>query len=325
MKAVVTGGAGFIGSCLVCKLVEQGRDVVVADDLSRGKEANLGEIGGKVELQRVDLRDAAAALKATEGAETVFHLAARIGSLDFLHGSDSAELEALQANLTIDTNVFRACVANGVKRVVYASSVAVYSMDPQAGENVVLSEAELELVGHYPQGSQPDGGYGWAKLLGEIQLNWTNSLDVGIARIFNIYGENQDLEMAVHVVPSLIRKALNYPENDFIVWGDGRQSRDFLHVSDCADALLKLEELAGKPPITVNVGSGVTTSIGLLAETVVKLSEKGMPVVYDTDKPVGPVSRTANITKARKSLGWEPSVSLEDGLGRAMRWMKGLL
>lgn len=324
MKTVVTGGAGFIGSHLVRRLVEQGREVVVADDCSRGKESNLTGLGVKVDCQCVDLRDPAEALRVTRGIETVFHLAARIGSIDYLHGSDQSELEALQANLMIDANVFQACVANGVKRLVYASSVAVYSMDSQSREDVVLAEHEMELLGAYPKGFQPDGGYGWAKLMAEIQLNWTGSLDVGIARIFNIYGENQDLELAVHVVPSLIRKALNYPENDFIVWGDGRQSRDFLHVSDCADALLKLEELAGRPPITVNVGSGVTTSIAALAQAVATLSGKGMAVVYDPDKPVGPVSRTADITEAREVLGWQPSVGLEDGLRRTMRWMDEL-
>ena len=166
----------------------------------------------------------------------------------------------------------------------------------------------------------PDGGYGWAKVMGEIQLGWMKGIDIGIARIFNIYGENQDLGEAAHVVPALIRKAILYPKEEFIVWGDGKQSRDFLYASDCADALLKLEEKASNPPITINVGSDKTVTIGLLAEKIVKLSGKYIKVVYDPTKPVGPRSRTADITKAKALLKWKPRIDLDEGLRRTYAW-----
>ena len=336
MKTVVTGGAGFIGSNLARALVDQGREVVIGDDFSRGNRLNLSDLGIQAECQEVDLRDFTQALELTQGAETVFHLAARVGSLDWLHGSEMAELEALQTNLLIDTNTFRACIQNRVEKIIYASSVSVYPIHIQNQPNITFSESDLELnsLTSCTQGTQPttvtadyrlptvnpEGGYGWAKLLGEIQLSWVKDIEIGIARIFNIYGENGELGKSSHVVLSLIRKAIRYPSERFIVWGDGKQSRDFLYVSDVADALLKLEEKASNPPAVVNVGSDKAVSIGELAEKIVRLSAKNMEIEYDTGKPVGPTSRTANIARARARLDWQPKVSLEEGLKRTYAW-----
>jgi len=188
MKTVVTGGTGFIGSHLVKSLLEQNREVVVASDSSRLDSENLSSLGVKpsdVELRRTDLGEYQQALKAIEGADSVFHLAARVGSLEYLHSSQLAELAALQTNLLIDTNVFRACLEKKVKRLVYTSSCAVYPMNLQYRPGAVFSENDLSLdTGQGTIG--PDGGYGWAKLLGEIQLGWMKDIGIGIARIFNV-------------------------------------------------------------------------------------------------------------------------------------------
>jgi len=261
MKTVVTGGTGFIGSHLVESLLEQNREVVVASDSSRLDSENLSSLGVKpsdVELRRTDLGEYQQALKAVEGADSVFHLAARVGSLEYLHGSDLAELATLQVNLAIDGNVFKACLETGVTKIVYTSSCAVYPMDKQFSAGAIFSESCLELKtldflrpgmpdsGH--RTINPDGGYGWAKLLGEIQLGWMKDIDIGIARIFNVYGENEPFGEKAHVVADLICKAILYPQEEFIVRGSGQQSRDFLYVSDCVDALLELEKRASSPP-----------------------------------------------------------------------------
>jgi nucleoside-diphosphate-sugar epimerase len=146
MKTVVTGGAGFIGSHLVKRLLDEGREVVIADDFSWGKERNLLDLGIRAELRPVDLRDYRQALEVMEGAESVFHLAARVGSVELLHGSEMAELIALQTNLVIDANVFRACLEKGVKRIVYASSVSVYPIDLQQAYDVALREDDLRYM-----------------------------------------------------------------------------------------------------------------------------------------------------------------------------------
>ncbi len=313
MKTAVTGGAGFIGSNLVKKLLNKGHVVVIIDDFSRGNEFNLHDLGIDTEIRRIDLRNYESTLKSIKGAEVVFHLAARVGSIDYLHGSKWNELEALQSNLIIDANVFRACLGNGVKKLVYASSVAVYPIENQDKAETTFSEDSLD---HY----NPEGGYGWSKLMGEIQLAWTEGLDIGIARIFNIYGENGALGKSSHVVTSLIRKAILYPQEKYIVWGDGQQTRDFLYVGDCVEALIKMQEKSTKEPLIINIGSDKAVKISTLAEKIVRISRKNMEIIYDPTKPTGPFSRTSDNRQARAILDWEPKVSLDEGLRRTYKW-----
>jgi len=333
MKTVVTGGTGFIGSHLVKSLLEQDREVIVASDLAQLGSENLSSLGVKpsdVELRRTDLVEYQQALRAIDGADSVFHLAARVGSLEYLHATGMAELAALQTNLVIDANVFKACLETGVRKIVYTSSCAVYPMDKQFSAGAIFSESCLELKtldflrpgtpDPRHQTINPDGGYGWAKLMGEVQLEWMKDIDIGIARIFNIYGDNEPFGEKAHVIADLIGKAILYPQEEFIVWGDGQQSRDFLYVSDCVDALLELEKIASSPPVTANIGSGKPASIRTVAEKVVELSGKDIKIIYAPTKPVGPLSRAADITRAKALLDWQPKVSLEEGLRRTYLW-----
>jgi nucleoside-diphosphate-sugar epimerase len=315
LKTVVTGGAGFIGSHLVKKLLELGRETVVIDDFSMGSQANLDDLGISPEIRAIDARDYASLAPALSSASTVFHLAARIGNINYLHGSKANELQALQSNLVIDANVFRACRENNVKKIVYTSSSAVYPIDLQQQSKVVLS---LDSMRYY----NPEGGYGWAKLMGEIQLGWMTTTACGIARIFNCYGENMHLGDQPHAIPDLIGKAIRYPTGEFVVWGDGKQSRDFLYVTDCVEALIQLEEKAASPPLIVNVGSGQTVTVADLAEKITLTSGKNIPIVYDTNRPVGPYSRTADISQTKTKLGWSPQVSLAEGLKRTYAWVQ---
>lgn len=313
MKTVVTGGAGFIGSHLVKRLVEAGREVAIVDDFSRGRAQNLLDLGIQHDPRPVDVRDYQQVLTSLDGADTVFHLAARVGSVEFLHGSGMAELLALQTNLVIDANVFRACLEKGVRKLVYASSVSVYPIDLQQSYGVVLREDDLRYT-------NPEGGYGWAKLIGEIQLQWTRDPDTSIARIFNIYGEGEEPDQNAHVVPALIRKAILHPREEFRVWGDGNQTRDLLYVADAVEALLRLEAKAAWPPPIINIGSGEAVPVKKLVDKVVEISGKNIEASYDPTKPVGPLSRTADMNAAKALLGWEPKVPLAEGLERTFRW-----
>jgi len=335
MKTVVTGGTGFIGSNLVKKLLNDGRDVIVASDFSRFGMENLSGLdvqAADIEIRDTDLVHYSQALKAVAGAETVFHMAARVGSLEYLHLVENAELVALQANLAIDANIFRACLEKGVKKLIYASSCAVYDMSRQLTSGAVLRESEMQFSSSFnpetPLGIvNPDGGYGWSKLMGELQLNWTKSLDVGIARMYTIYGINEPLaEGKAHAAGEIIRKVLRMSSPSTLrVFGDGKQSRDFLYVTDCVDILMRLEKVASYPPMTINVGSGTPTSIGTLARKIVQISGKNIHLEFDTSKPMGPISRTANMTRAREILGWQPKVSLDEGLLRTYEWVRGKL
>src|SRR5580658_9995108 len=128
-RVTVTGGAGFLGSHIVRKMIDQGREVSIVDDFSSGSLQNLSDLGVEQSCSIGDLRDYRFARDSLRKAETVFHFAAEVGSVSYLHGSNMRELAALEANLVIDANVFKACVENRVKTVIFASSVSVYPFD----------------------------------------------------------------------------------------------------------------------------------------------------------------------------------------------------
>jgi GDP-D-mannose 3',5'-epimerase len=314
-KCLVTGAAGFIGSHLVKRLLDEGRQVILVDDFSRGDKQNLLDLGIENECHKVDLMNYDKLVELVTGVDTVFHFAARVGSVEYLHGSDMAELLTLQINLAIDANVFKATVEKNVKKIIYASSISVYPVETQHYLNAVFSEDNIQPI-------HPEGGYGWAKFVAEMELGWMKNTDIGIARIFNIYGENAALGKTAQVIPALICKAISYPKEEFMVWGNGEQTRDFLYVADCIEALLRLESKASNPPTIVNIGSGQTVPIKTIVEKIAQISGKNPKIRYDTSKPVGPVSRTSDISRARKLLGWKPETSLDTGLARTYKYVE---
>ena len=313
MRTVVTGGAGFIGSNLVKALLESNRSVSVADNLSRGNIHNIAGLGSSQAglcMDDVDLRNYKNALKITKGMRTVFHLAAKIGSIGSLHGTKIKELDAFQTNTTIDTNVFRACQENGVKNLIYASSVGVYSPN--------LRPLREEYIDTCP--NNPDGGYGWSKLIGEKQLDWLDGIHVGIARICNVYGNNSDISVSPPVISNFMLKAIH--DQDIIISKDGRQARDFIYVSDVVSGLLKLESTITSTQTIVNLGSGVSTNINTLAKKVIRASRSNSNIIYKIDDIVGPVYQVACLDRTKSLLNWKPEVSLDMGLEKTYKWIK---
>jgi nucleoside-diphosphate-sugar epimerase len=315
-RVVITGGAGFLGSNLAARLVGDGHEVTIVDDFSSGSLENLADAGLDLPCVKGDLKDFTIAREALRGAESVFHFAAEVGSVAYLHGSDAKELAALQANLVIDANVFRACLENSVRRVVYASSVSVYPFDQQLGSDVRFKEEDAE------ERVNPEGGYGWSKFIGERQLALMPNTSCGIARIFHAYGRNIYLRPdRSQVIASLIRKAIAYPEEGFVVWGDGSQRRCFVYVDDAIEAMVRLWGfIETKGNLTVNVGSSEETTVHDLAARVVKLSGKEIQVSYDRSKPTGALNRTPDLGRVGKVLGWAPTTSLSAGLQSTYEW-----
>ncbi len=316
MQVAVTGGAGFLGSHITKRLLDAGEATVVIGDFSTGSRDNLSDLGAEPKIVVGDLKDSAFARKSLKRMDKVYHFAADIGNVSYLHGSQSREASALRNNLAIDTNVIRACAENRVKTMIYASSVSVYPKSEQMGQKVAFKEEDSEWL------VDPEGGYGWAKYIAEKQLAVLPNIKVGIARIFHAYGPNIYLkEDRSQVIGSLIRKAIRYPEEDFVVWGDGTQRRAFLYVDDFLDGLFRLDEyVETKGNLTVNLGSTEETTIKALAERIIGISGKRITPKYDTTKPVGVLRRLPDLSRTEKTLGWRPKTQLADGLAKTYEW-----
>jgi len=200
----------------------------------------------------------------------------------------------------------------------------VYSMGSQSGHGAVFTETDLNLSQSMITAYTPDGGYGWSKLIGEIELQWTKGLPTGIARIFNVYGVNEPSgEGKAHVIGDIIRKVNLMPESGTLaIFGDGNQSRDFIYVTDCVEGLLQLEKMASTPPLIANIGSGKPVTVNNIANTVIKASGKNIKIEHDLSRPIGPVSRTADISRAKSVLQWQPQVSFDEGIRLTYAWMQ---
>jgi len=316
-KVLVTGAAGFIGSHLSKRLEDEGHHLILIDDFSRGKQKYLDWLGVKTKCRNLDLRDPLNQIM-FEGVDVVYHCASRIGGNQFLHSTKEQALLSLQHNLQIDGNVFVACRRFGIKKVIYTSSISIYNTAKQN----TFKDATFVESDSYKDPVDPEGGYGWSKYIGEWQLNHMDT-KAGIVRIFKSYGPCDDYsEKSGQVVCSLMRKAINYPRERFVLWGDGTVTRCLVYIDDLVDALLKVEKYLDKESITVNIGGNKPYNIRYLAVQIAKLSGKNISIENDMSKPVGVKSRIPWLELAKEKLNWEPTTPLEDGLKKTWEWMK---
>lgn len=316
MRVAVTGGAGFIGSHVARKLEDEEKQVTIIDDFSTGTQSNLDDLNVRSRVIHADLRDFQLARDCLRDIDCVYHFAAEVGSVQYLHGSADRELFALQTNVLIDTSVLRACVENCVKTIIYASSVSVYPKHLQMVSSAPFREEDAEKM------VEPEGGYGWSKYIAEKQLEMMTGVSVGVARIFHAYGKNIYLdENKSQVIGSLMRKAIKYPSEGFDVWGDGTQKRCFVYIDDVMRALELIQEhILEGANLTVNVGSQDEVSIGDLARNIASLSGKNIPLRFDPSKPVGVLQRIPSLEKIEKTLGWKPATPLDQGLRETYDW-----
>lgn len=317
-KAVlVTGGASFIGSHLVDRLVGLGAKVSVADDLSSGKLENLSESIDAIEFFEGDLRDRAFASRMMSGMEVVFHLAACHGGRGFIdtHPADCA------ANMVLDGVVFDEAMRAKVDRVCFASSACVYpttlQIKPSDGNMVYLKE---EWADPFKEGCAfSDGEYGWAKLMGELSLRAyykQYGLKSVSCRLFTAYGEREN---ETHAVIALIAKAF-VKMNPYEIWGDGQQDRNFTYVGDIADGMIRAAEHI-EDGSAINIGTA--EHIKIIDSAKMIFEESGFnpeEINFDTSKPVGVFSRAADLTRTRSVLNWEPQTSFREGLQKTMKW-----
>ena len=323
LRCLVTGGAGFIGSSLVKRLVECGADVTVIDNLWRGSLENLKRADGSevIDLEKnfylADLTDYARCTELVREFDVVYHLADIVAGINFVFGHEPF---IFRQNLLINTNVLSASVLNSIPNYIYVGTACSFPKHLQMQPGIVrLNEDQT-----YP--AEPESSYGWSKLMGEYEAELAHkngTINVGLLRFHNVYGPGAAFDpKRSQVLPSLVRKAIRYPDEPFIVWGSGDQYRDFIYVDDVVEALQAVLE-RGMGCGLIQVGSEQPTTIREAAELVVKISGKSIDVQWDTSKPEGDRGRIADCSRAREILDWRPRVDLETGLRRTYDWIAG--
>jgi UDP-glucose 4-epimerase len=302
-KVLVTGGAGFIGSHLVDALVARGTAVTVLDDLSTGKHENIAHHADGMTFIEGSVSDQDTVMRAAEGVDTVFHLAA----VASVQKSIEHPIETHEANATGTLTVFEVARKLSINRVVYASSSAVYGDLPDMPKT---------------ESSQccPKTPYGLHKMIGEAYAKLYYELhdvkSVGF-RCFNVYGQRQDASSPYSGVISLFSKLLIEGKQPN-VYGDGTATRDFVHVSDVVEANL----LAAESDVNFdvfNIATGTETSINDLVQTINGVLGTDIAPIYQAER-AGDIKRSvANISKAQKELGWSPKMALKEGISELLR------
>ncbi|HPD58021.1 MAG TPA: SDR family NAD(P)-dependent oxidoreductase [Smithellaceae bacterium] len=322
-KILVTGGAGMIGSNLVKRLASQGNDVYVIDNLWRGKLEYLLDDSGKPVIPfethffKLELTNPQACSDIIDQVDYVYHLADIVAGIDYVFNNEGS---VFRQNMLINSNVITAARSAGkkLKGFIYVGTACSFPLSRQNSLDVIpLREEEM-----FP--AEPESAYGWSKLMGQYEtelMEKETGIPCSVLTLHNVYGSPCDFDERSQVIPALIRKAINYPDEDFIVWGSGSQGRAFLHVSDAVDALIMTKE-NGLGKGMIQIGPSVCTSIKEIAETVVRISGKNITIKYDVTKPEGDKARSADYSKAKKILGWEPTVGLETGLTKQYEWIK---
>ena len=320
MKVLVTGGAGFIGSALVKRLVKQGIQVKVIDNLWRGKKENLKVNGSHVididkDFYLADLTDYSRCLELIRDFDVVYHLADIVAGIHFVFNNEQF---VFKQNILIDTNVISACLSNNITKLIYVGTACSFPKHLQMQKKiVVLSEEQT-----YP--AEPESSYGWSKLMGEYQSELagnSSNMDVGLLRFHNVYGPGASFDPRFsQVIPALIRKIIINNDNCISVWGSGNQYRDFVYIDDIIEALIRVVKF-GMNKGVIQIGSENATDIKSLAKMIVKISGKDIKINYDTSKPEGDYGRIANCDKAKEILEWKSNVDITDGLERTYKWI----
>jgi UDP-glucose 4-epimerase len=308
-RALVTGGAGFIGSHLAQRLVALGHPVRVVDNLSTGFRENVEAIGPSVEFIEGDLRDRDVCEAAVRGAEVVFHVAA----LPSVPRSLRDPIACHESNVTGTLNLVEAARHAGVRRVVYSSSSSVY------GDTSALPKVEpVELL--------PKSPYAAAKLAGEqyVLAYARAGLVEGVAlRYFNVFGPRQDPNGPyAAVIPLLMRAALTGATAP--LYGDGKQTRDFTYIDNVVHAnLLAAEGAATRVSgAVVNCGAGQRTSLLELIALIEELTGRRVAVERRPPREGDVRDSQAGLDRARDVLGYTPQISLAEGLRRTWAWMQ---
>jgi nucleoside-diphosphate-sugar epimerase len=306
-KYVVTGGAGFIGSHMVEELLRRGHTVRVVDSLVTGRRSNMASFADRVEFIEGDLAELAVARRAVDGMEFVLHQAA----IPSVPRSVAEPERCHRANVDGTLNMLLASRDAGIRRLLFAGSSSVYGNSPTLPKREDMP-------------AKPLSPYALHKLVGEQYAQLFTSLyglETVTTRYFNVFGPRQDPSSPYSGVISLFIRAL-VDGRAATIHGDGEQTRDFTYVANVVDGVLKACEAPGAAGKVFNVATGGRVSLNHLYRTLQELTGRSIPARYGPTR-VGDVRDSqADITAARETLGFTPSVTFEDGLAKTLAWSR---
>jgi len=305
MRYLVTGGAGFIGSHIVDELVHREHEVVVLDDLSSGKAANLASVREHVDFRRGSVTELDTVRKACDGVDYVVHLAARTSVPQSI--KDPIDTNLVNVNGTL--NVLVAARDAKVKRFVFAASSAAY------GDNLLLPKVET-------MAPLPISPYGITKYVGELYgqvFGRTCGLENVSVRYFNVFGPRQDPTSQYSGVLSRFMLAVLRGEPP-VIYGDGQQSRDFIYVSNIVDITLRACEAKGASGLVLNAGTGRRITLNEVLQLLSKIAGQTLQAKYEPLRAGDIRDSQADISLARQVLGYEARVPFEEGLRRTWDW-----
>jgi GDP-D-mannose 3',5'-epimerase len=314
-SVLVTGAGGFIGHHLVKRLKSEGLWVRGVDIKEPEYETSAAD-----EFELLDLRRYDNCLLATRGGiAQVYNLAADMGGIGYITASHA---DISRNNILINAHMLEASRLNGVSRFLFSSSACVYAQSKQRFPEVTpLREEDA-----YP--ADPEAGYGWEKLFTEelCRYYWQDyRFETRIVRFHNVYGPLGTYEGGKEKAPAAISRkvALARDSGDIDIWGDGEQTRSFMYVDDCVEGMLRLMSSDYREPL--NLGTDRLITINELVDLIAKIAGKRLTRRHDLNKPQGVRGRNSDNRRLRQILGWEPSVSLEEGLNITYRWIENEL
>ena len=327
MKIVITGCAGMIGCSLTSELLKEypkdkGNKIIGIDNLSRG---NLSYLKEACKDNFPDLNFICSDLtefsedwaKYFFKADVIIHLADMVAGIGYVFKNES---HIFRTNLLINSNVTKAIAENTPKRYIYVGTACSFPRSLQLS----TKSTPLKEEDQFP--AAPESGYGWSKLMGEIEASYLSKegiTDTVVLSLHNVYGQYCDYDQNTsQVIPSLCSKAISSISKDktIEVWGSGEQGRAFVNVKDVVNAIKK-SITKGHNEGVIQIGPNICTSINEIAEIIIKKVDKEIKLKHLLDKPVGDIGRSANYEKANKLLNWEPKISLDEGISDLVNWL----
>ena len=313
-QALVAGAGGFIGHHLVRYLVDEGYRVRGVDVKHPEYEESPAH-----DFEILDLRRFDNCLIATRGVDEVYGLAADMGGIGYITANHA---DIARNSAMINLHMLEAALTNGVQRYLFSSSACVYPQYLQKSADV----ANLKEEEAYP--AEPEEGYGTEKLFAESMCRYyyeDYGFETRIVRFHNVYGPLGTYEGGKEKAPAAIcRKVALAEDGDEIeVWGDGEQTRSFMHVDDCVEGIHRIMRSAY--PYPLNLGTDELVTVNELVDSVAEVAGKGIVKRHDLSKPQGVRGRNSDNARLRQVLGWEPRISLREGLVPTYRWIESEL